>query len=162
MNPIRDCRLACRAAALTVVLLFPATAQAQLPTIGSGAPWVLAPCFYPRGALIAFLEGDPNKAMPFRVELAYPKGYRMQPHFHSNAIHVQVKQGALRVGVGGKLDLKKTQLVSPGDPATVPARAAYYYVSTAETIISVTSTGPFTLEYVNPANDPSRSFPYRP
>jgi hypothetical protein len=162
MNRKASVRISSWAVALAATLSAPTAAHAQMPGIGSGSPWVLAPYFFPRGALIAFLEGDPNQAMPFRVELAFPRGYRMQPHFHSNTIHVQVKQGGLRVGVGDRLDLKKTQLASDGDTATVPARAHYYYVSTAETIISVTGTGPFPLDYVNVANDPSRTFPYRP
>lgn len=155
--------LARSAFALALFLLCAVSpALAQMPVTGPGSPWVLAPYFYPRGALIAFLEGDPNKSEPFRVELAFPRGFRVQPHYHTNAIHVQVKQGALRVGVGTKMDLKKTQLVSPGDTATVPAKAHYYYSATTETIISVTSIGPFTVSYVDPANDPSRSSLYGP
>lgn len=135
---------------------------AQMPSIGSSSPWVIAPYFFPRGALIAFVEGDPNKNEPFRVDLAFPRGYRMQPHYHANAIHVQVKQGGLKVGVGGRLDLKKTQAVAPGDTATVPAGAHYFYAATTETIITVTSIGPFTLNYVDPANDPSRRSAFGP
>lgn len=62
--------------ALALVLAAPTSAHAQMPSIGSDSPWVLASSFYPPGALIAF-EGDPNQVMPFRVELAFPRGYRM-------------------------------------------------------------------------------------
>lgn len=155
--------LARRLALVAVLLLGTSgSAAAQMPAIGPGSPWVLAPYFFPRGALIAFLEGDPNKAEPFRVELAFPRGFRMQPHYHTNAIHVQVMQGGLRVGVGGKLDRKKTQAVAVGDTATVPAKAPYYYAVDRETIISVTGMGPFTLEYVDPANDPARRSAFGP
>lgn len=71
MNPTRNRRLACRATALAFLLLFPAAAKAQLPSIGPGSPWVPAPYYFPRGALIAFLEyvnpaNDPSRASPYR------------------------------------------------------------------------------------------------
>jgi hypothetical protein len=54
---------------------------------------------------------------------------------------VEVKQGALLIGMGDRLDIKKTIPVGVGDTGTAPA-------------------GPYTITYVNAYEVPrQRSFP---
>ena len=128
-----------------------AQAQAAAPL-----DWLLAPSFYPKGAKIAVVSGNPNNPAPFEVQLIFPDGYRMDPHFHSTDLHVKVLEGQLLVGIGNKQDWKRTQAANAGDTATVPAHAAYYYRAKGRTTISASAVGPFTLDYVNRLDDPSQ------
>jgi hypothetical protein len=102
--------------ALTVLLLAAGRRAAQ----GSSPPaqdpqWVPAPALFPRGAQIAVLSGDPLKPVVLNVLVSMPDGYRMPPHFHATDEHVEVRQGTFLVGMGDKLDLKKTSAMAVGD-----------------------------------------------
>ena len=130
---------------------------------GPDSPWLLAPAFFPRGALINFVEGDPHKAMPVRVDLALPGGYRMPAHLHQQAIHVKVLRGELAVGLGDRMDLKRARALTAGDTVTVAAGQLHYFASRGpETIVSITCVGPIRFTYAQPDQDPSRSRPFGP
>lgn len=98
--------------------------------------------------------------MLLKVLLWMPDGYRMPPHFHGNAEHVEVKQGALRIGVGDKFEAGKMMALAMGDTATAPARARHYSVAVGETIVSVTMMGPYVMTYASPHDEPWGTFPY--
>jgi hypothetical protein len=55
------------------------------------------------------------------IQLSMPDGYRMPPHFHPTDEHVEVKQGTLLIGMGDRLDIKKTIAAALGDTGTAPA-----------------------------------------
>ena len=103
---------------------------------------------------MAVVSGDPAKAAPFTVELSFPDGYRIPPHFHPAEESVEVKQGTFLVGMGDTLDLVKTKAMKVGAKGTVPAQAHHYAVARGGTVVAVTVTGPFAMTYVNPADDP--------
>lgn len=150
-------------AALTLIALvtLAGTVKAQVSPPGPGSPWVIAPAFFPRGALINFVEGDPHRSMPIRVDLAFPKGYRIPPHFHAQAVRVQVRSGAIAVGTGDRLDPKRTRPLAAGDTTWIAEGEHHYLIATAdETIISITCIGPLTFTYVAPADDPSAKKPF--
>ena len=44
--------------------------------------WGPAPAVFPKGAQMAVVKGDPGKADTFTVELSFPDGYKIPPHFH--------------------------------------------------------------------------------
>ena len=145
-----------------IVLLF---AGAGLPAQGvaPAAPavqWVPAPALFPRGAQIAVLGGDPFKPVVLKVLISMPGGYRMPPHFHATDEHVEVRQGTFLVGMGDKLDVKKTIPLAVGDTATAPAGMHHYFVTRGATIVSVTIMGPYILTYVHPKDEPWGVFPY--
>ncbi len=52
-----------------------ASVAGQVARPGPDSPWLLAPAFFPAGALVNFVEGDPHKAMPIRVDFAFPDGF---------------------------------------------------------------------------------------
>lgn len=83
-----------------------------------------------------------------------PDAYRIPPHFHPTAERVEVKQGTFLVGMGDKLDLKKSQPISIGDTGTLPAAAHHYAAAKGATIVEVTAMGPFAMTYVNSQDDP--------
>jgi quercetin dioxygenase-like cupin family protein len=116
--------------------------------------WGPAPAVFPEGAQMAVVRGDPSKAAPFTVELSFPDGYRIPPHFHPTDETVEVKKGTFLVGMGDTLDLSKTNTMKVGAKGKVPANHHHYAVAKGATVVSVTSMGPFAMTYVNPADEP--------
>ena len=74
------------------LLLWAVTLHAQSAS-NTKAPtlsWGPAPAAFPSGAKMAVVSGDPGKAGPFTVELSFPNGYRIPPHFHPTDEAVEV------------------------------------------------------------------------
>jgi hypothetical protein len=94
--------------------------------------WVPAPALFPRGAQVAVLSGDPFER----------------------------RQGTFLVGMGDKLDVRKTIPLAVGDTATAPAGMHHYFATKGATIVSVTIMGPYILTYVHPKDEPWGVFPY--
>jgi quercetin dioxygenase-like cupin family protein len=134
-------------------------AAARMPAIGPETGWAIAPWFFPTGAEITFVDGNPNIDEAFLVRLAFPKNYRIPPHYHGTDIHVEVQQGAMAIGLGDRMDLHQTRVLAAGDTASVQAGTHYYFATSATTLIAMRSRGPFTLTYVHPDDDPSRHLP---
>lgn len=116
--------------------------------------WGPAPAAFPSGARMAVVSGDPGKAVPFTVELSFPNGYRIPPHFHPTDETVEVKKGVFLVGMGDVLDVAKTNAMKVGASGKVPAGAHHYAVARGATVVSVSAMGPFAMVYVHPADDP--------
>ena len=116
--------------------------------------WGPAPPVFPKGAKMAVVSGDPSQAQPFEVQLSFPSGYRVPPHFHPTDETVAVKKGTLLVGMGDKFDLKQANPMKPGDQATVPAEHHHFAMARGKTVIDVKAMGPFAMTYVNAADDP--------
>jgi hypothetical protein len=132
--------------------------------IAQGAPkaktdslqWGPAPAVFPAGAKMAVVSGDPTKTGPFVVELAMPDGYRLAPHFHPTDESVEVKQGTFMFAMGDTFDLAKTKPMNVGEKGSIPANMHHYATAKGATVVAVTSTGPFVLTYVNPADNPQK------
>jgi quercetin dioxygenase-like cupin family protein len=104
--------------------------------------------------MMAVVDGDPSQTGPFEVQLSFPNGYKIPPHFHPTDETVEVKQGTFLVGMGDRLDVKKTAAMKKGDHGTIPADHHHYAVAKGKTVVDVKSTGPFAMTYVNAADDP--------
>jgi quercetin dioxygenase-like cupin family protein len=119
--------------------------------VGTTPPlrWAAAPSLLPPGALIAVVSGDPTGPGQSTIELAMPDGYRMPPHFHPTDERVEVKQGTLLVGMGDRLDARKTLPLTVGDTAVAPAGVHHYSVARGATVVAVTFIGPYTITYLN-------------
>jgi len=118
--------------------------------------WVAAPPMVPAGAKMAVLSGNPNGAGQFAVRLKLPDGYRIMPHWHPTTENVTVISGEFRVGMGNKFDESKLQALPAGSYASVPAHHNHYAMTSGETELQITAMGPFKVNYVNPADDPSK------
>jgi quercetin dioxygenase-like cupin family protein len=146
-----------------LIVLF--LAAASLDAQGSSAAepavhWMPAPALFPRGAQVAVLSGDPFKPVVLKVLVSMPNGYRMPSHFHATDEHVEVRQGTFLVGMGDKLDVRKTIPLAVGDTAMAPAGMHHYFATKGATIVSVTIMGPYMLTYVHPSDEPWGVFPY--
>src|SRR5262245_20447656 len=75
----------------------------------------------PAGAMIAVLEGDPDKQGLFTMRLKMPDGYRVPPHWHSQQERVTVLSGTLNLGSGDVFDPSATKPLPPGTFSSMPA-----------------------------------------
>ena len=95
------------------------------------------------------------------LQLSMPNGYRIPPHFHPSYEHVAVKEGTLLVGMGDRLDPKRTQALAAGDSATAPAGMHHFSIAKGRTVLSVTFMGPYTITYLRAEDAPRPpSFPF--
>ena len=67
----------------------------------------------PKGAQIAVLYGDPDKAEPFVFPLKYPAGYKVAAHMHPNDYDVTVLSGTMYMGMGDKFDPARGEGLNP-------------------------------------------------
>src|SRR5262245_6907309 len=119
-------------------------------------PWKEGPPSLRKGASMAVLEGDPAVEGPFTMRLRFPSGYEIAPHFHSQIEHVTVLAGTLHFGRGEKLDRANTRPMPAGSLGYWPPGMRHYGSVEGDTILQLHGKGPWTITYVNPADDPRR------
>ena len=116
--------------------------------------WGPAPVELPAGAQAAVLLGDPGKEGLFVLRLKLPKGYRVPPHTHSVQEVVTVMSGMFRVGMGETADQSKAQPLPAGSFLALPPGTAHHVFIDEDTVIQISTNGPWDLKYVNPKDDP--------
>jgi len=119
--------------------------------------WMDAPPFLPKGAKLAVLVGDPGQPAPFTIRLQLPDGYKIAPHTHPTDEHVTVISGTFRAAMGEKWDDKALGDFAAGSYANMAAGMAHYAAAKGATVVQVHGVGPFVVNYVNPADDPSKA-----
>lgn len=120
----------------------------------AGTKWTDGPASLPKGAKIAVLEGDPAKEGPFVFRVKVPDGYRVPPHTHPKVERITVIQGTFNIGMGEKFDEKATQPMPTGTYGYWPAGMTHFVWAKSETVLQFHGEGPWTINYVNPADDP--------
>jgi len=131
----------------------PATAEHKMFAPGD-VKWMDGPPSLPPGAKIAILEGDPAKPGPFTIRLQAPDGYKIAAHTHPTDERVTVISGTFHMGMADKFDEAAGHEMVPGSFALMPAGTKHFAWATGETVVQVHGTGPFVINYVNPADDP--------
>jgi len=115
------------------------------------------PAFVSAGAQLAVLEGDPSASSgDYTVRIKMPAGYRIAPHWHPKRENVTVISGILRVGMGDKFDPMKMTAFPSGSFAYLDPDAHHYAMASGETEIQIHGMSPLAINYVNPADDPSK------
>jgi len=117
-------------------------------------PWTSAPAILPPGAQVALLYGDPSKEGIFVMRLRFPAGYKVAPHTHPAAEIVTVLSGALHLGTGETVDTSKVQVLPAGTFFAFKPGMAHFASTTEETVLQISTTGPWGVDYVNPKDDP--------
>jgi quercetin dioxygenase-like cupin family protein len=123
---------------------------------GADIQWQDGPASLPAGAQFALLDGDPSKAGYFALRIKLPDGYVIPPHRHPVQERLTVLSGTFHLGHGETVNRQDTQALGPGSYFSLPPGMTHYAVAEGETVIQLTSIGPWTIEYVNPADDPRR------
>ena len=131
----------------------PATAEHKMFAPGD-VKWMDGPPSLPPGAKIAILEGDPAKPGPFTIRLQAPDGYKIAAHTHPTDERVTVISGTFHMGMADKFDEAAGHEMVTGSFALMPAGTKHFAWATGETVVQVHGTGPFVINYVNPADDP--------
>ena len=110
----------------------------------------------PPGAKIAVIEGPTNEAVAFTVRLRFPANYRLPAHWHPAVERVTVLSGTFNMGVGDKLDMKKSMSLSPGSMMILQPKTNHFAWNKEEVVVQLSGTGPWGVTYVNPADDPRK------
>jgi hypothetical protein len=103
---------------------------------------------------MALLEGDPAKEGMFTVRMRFPDGFVVAPHWHSQIEHVTVLSGTLHFGMGDKFDRKATRAMPAGSFGYWPVGMKHFGWMEGKTVLQLHGRGPWTITYVNPADDP--------
>lgn len=147
--------------ASALVLGTPTNAQQSHPAhkiIKAGeVNWTAGPPSLPRGAQASVLYGDPSKEGLFVMRLKLPAGFKIAPHTHPRAEILTVISGAFHIGMGKVANETKAQKLTSGSFFAFDPGIPHYAHVKEETVVQLSSTGPWTISYVNPADDPRQS-----
>lgn len=119
--------------------------------------WGPAPPSLPPGAQAAVLHGNPAQPGLFVLRLKLPAGYRIPPHTHPGTEAVTVISGAFNVGMGPSGDPALARRLPAGSFFAFDPGMAHYAHVTEETVVQISTNGPWGITYVNPADDPRAS-----
>src|SRR5262249_10198927 len=108
------------------------------------------------GVKIAVIEGPLSEAVPIMFRLKFPANYKVPPHYHPGIEHVTIISGTLNMGIGATFDQTKTRALTPGSVAIMQPKTQHFVWTSEETIGQVHSIGPWSVTYVNPADDPAK------
>jgi hypothetical protein len=143
-----------------LLTLMPAAGAAQghgdhLMVVPSDLKWGDVPSL-PPGAKIVVIEGPLSEAKPFTMRLRFPANYQIPAHYHGAIEHVTVISGTFNMGLGDKLDTKATRALGPGSMGIMRPGTRHFAWTEGETVVQVHGVGPWTITYVNPADDPRK------
>lgn len=116
--------------------------------------WGPAPPVLPAGAELSVLEGNPAAKGPVVMRLKLPADYAIPAHWHSNDERITVLSGSFRVGMGDKLDRKRSDTLGPGGFLSLPAKMHHYAWTSVPTVVQINLEGPFDIHYLNASDDP--------
>ena len=119
--------------------------------------WGPAPDVRPKGAQLAVIYGDPRKEGLFAMRLKFPAGYKIAPHTHPTIESVTVISGTLKLGMGETADPAKLQALPAGSYFVFPPSTAHFAGADDETVVQISTVGPWGLTYINPKDDPRKT-----
>lgn len=143
-------------AALLLAAL-PATAMAMDDHIAvqpNALKWGPPPPGLPPGAQVAVVSGNPGGDGPYVVRAKLPPGYKIPPHTHPTDENVTVLSGTFHIGMGDTFDTKKGDAMKTGGFVRAEKGMQHYGWTTAPAVLQIHGMGPFTINYVNPDDDP--------
>ena len=144
---------------LTALALHPACAATTLivQSDNAGFQYTPAPKSLPKGTQISNLLGDPAKPGPFVIRLIFPAHSDIMPHTHSKPETVTILSGTIYHEHGPTLVRDQGTKLAAGGFVYLPEGMPHsLWTADQPATIQVSGTGPFGLQYVNPADDPSR------
>jgi quercetin dioxygenase-like cupin family protein len=109
-----------------------------------------------QGSKIAVIEGPLNQAVPFTFRLLLPANFKVAPHTHPASERVTVLSGTFYFAHGDKYEPAKATALTPGSVAIMPANTPMFGYTKEETVIQLHGTGPWGIQYLDPADDPRK------
>jgi hypothetical protein len=119
-------------------------------------PWQPGPASFEPGAEYAVLEGDPSAPGVFTMQIRMPDGFQIKPHWHPNVERITVLQGVFRLGHGSEMDPEAAGPLPAGSYTSMPKRMIHHVFIEGETIVQLSSIGPWEIHYVRPEDDPRK------
>ncbi len=119
-----------------------------------GVQWSPAPASLPTGARVAVIDGDPSKEGLFTMRLWMPNDYRIPPHTHPAYEHITIISGVLHLGMGNAFTMSGADELRQGAFKVVAPNMAHFVHAAGEVVLQLHGMGPWSLKYVNPADDP--------
>ena len=144
------------AAVATLMAAAPATQDAPIMVQPDDIKWGPGSPSLPPGAKMAVIAGDASKEGPFTVRVKFPADYKIPPHFHPGNETVTVLSGTFYAAMGDTFDAAKAKAMPAGSFVMLPAKNPHFVYIKEETVVQVNAVGPWTLTYVNPADDPRK------
>ena len=142
-------------------ILTPASAQQQQHQHVMANPgditWTNGPPSLPKGAQMSVLYGDPTKEGMFVMRLKFPASYKIPPHTHPVDEVVTVVSGEFNIGMGASVDPAKMKAINAGGVIAMAPGTQHYAQTNQETVVQLSTRGPWGIAYVNPADDPRKS-----
>jgi len=125
---------------------------------GASVVYGPGPANLPRGTQLSMVAGDPSKPGPFVLRIKVPADTVIAPHTHAQAETLTILSGAIVHQHGKTLDRSAGQTLRAGGFVYLPADMPHALWTTGEPVeLQVNGTGPFGLNYIDPADDPSRT-----
>lgn len=125
---------------------------------GASARYQPGPANLPKGTEMSLVAGDPAKPGPFVLRIKVPPGTVIAPHTHAQAETLTILAGTIYHQHGATLDKAAGQALRTGGFVFLPQDMPHALWTTGEGVeLQVNGTGPFGLNYIDPADDPSRA-----
>jgi quercetin dioxygenase-like cupin family protein len=118
--------------------------------------WKEGPPSLPPGAKIAVLEGDPSKEGMFVMRVRLPDGYHVPAHTHPKPERVTVISGTFRLAMGENPKKENARVLPPGTYGVWPPGMVHAVWIEGETTVQFHGMGAWTINYVNPDDDPRK------
>lgn len=101
---------------------------------------------------IAVVSGNPDhEGEAFTIRFHGKDGVKVPAHWHPTDENITVLKGAFLVGVGERYDETQLETMSVGSFMTMPQEMRHFAKAKGDTVIQVHGTGPFKVNWVNPA-----------
>ena len=65
--------------------------------------------------------------------------------------------GSFGLGMGATFDPAKTKAITAGGVIAMPPGTQHFVQTNGETVVQLSTRGPWAISYVNPADDPRKS-----
>src|SRR5262245_49021691 len=107
------------------------------------------------GAQIAVIEGELKAAAPFTFRLKLPPNSKIGVHTHPVVERVTVISGAFYLGIGDESANANADTAAAVTimPVGMPM---YAYTTQEEAVIQIHGTGPWGINFLNPADNPMK------
>jgi hypothetical protein len=104
------------------------------------------------------MYGNCDKAgAPCVFQLRFAAGAKFPPHWHPVDENVSVLSGTFMAGMGDTYDESKMATLPAGSYVFMPRRMHHFAGTKEGAQVQVHGVGPFKINYVNPADDPSKA-----
>ncbi len=124
------------------------------PILPEDIDWQPFPSF-PPAARLAVVVGDTSQPGPYVVRVRLPAGVRLMPHRHHEDRVYTVMSGVFYIGVGEQFEEEALQAYPPGAVIVLPGGTPHFHwAKSGEYVTQVTASGPISLDYLDPADDP--------